>query len=476
MDKKNESRKKSILLVTAVTALFLLSGLNANALTSQSIEKDESSEEAVYDLLVLTPKRFTKQLEPLVEHKNDIGVETKMVSLPVVYEEMFWQGRDKAEKIKYFIKKSHETWGVEYVLLVGGRKNQLPSESWWMPVRYTHLSRHYDNLPEGKFLTDLYFADLYDSENNFCSWDDDNDGVFGEWPINNSAVDTPDLYPDVYVGRLPCRNILDVKIAVDKIINYETNSFHNSNSDRILLIAGDTYINKTPDSIDGEAHTQEALKYMTGFEPVKIFASKGNLKWYNMVKEINRGCDFVFFSGHGSPNSWGTHPPNNSEKWIGHLKLHHMPFLLNRQKLPIVVSASGCFNNMFNVSLTHSEWVYLFGIPSGVPRCWGETLALKPFGGSIAVIASTGFSYESSDIDGDVGGCEWLDIHFFEEYNSSDNQILGECWGDTIKRFLQNFSIDWSDQSKTGDALMAKNVEQWLLIGDPSLKIGGYKK
>jgi len=29
------------------------------------------------------------------------------------------------------------------------------------------------------------------------------------------------------------------------------------------------------------------------------------------------------------------------------------------------------------------------------------------------------------------------------------------------------------DNSIDGDAIIIKNVQQWLLIGDPSLKIGG---
>ena len=144
---------------------------------------------------------------------------------------------------------------------------------------------------------------------------------------------------------------------------------------------------------------------------------------------------------------------------------------------------------MFNVSLGHSEWVYwrnelldkigekldkIFAFPYNVPRCWGASLTLKPYGGCIAVIASTAFSYESSDIDSKNGGCEWLDINFFEQYGVNKVDILGEAWGETVTAFLQNFTINWSNTSSTGDALIVKNVEQWLLIGDPSLKIGGY--
>ena len=71
---------------------------------------------------------------------------------------------------------------------------------------------------------------------------------------------------------------------------------------------------------------------------------------------------------------------------------------------------------------------------------------------------------------------ELLGIGFFGQYGLNNTTILGEIWGNTITTFLQNFSINWDDTSATGDALIAKNAEQWHLIGDPSLMIGGYTK
>jgi len=130
--------------------------------------------------------------------------------------------------------------------------------------------------------------------------------------------------------------------------------------------------------------------------------------------------------------------------------------------------------HMFNVTIFHSEWVYFKGlIPYNIPFCWGWGLVRNPRGGSIATIASTAFSYESPDINRGEGGIEWLDIHFFETY-AKGYDILGEVWARTIDAFLDNFTIDWDDASEKGSALIAKNVEEWLLIGDPSLKIGGY--
>jgi acyl-CoA synthetase (AMP-forming)/AMP-acid ligase II len=64
-------------------------------------------------------------------------------------------------------KDALETWGVKYVLLVGGLKSLIwgnPRENinygakdWRVPVRYANLL---DNDPGG-YISDLYYADIY---------------------------------------------------------------------------------------------------------------------------------------------------------------------------------------------------------------------------------------------------------------------------------------------------------------------------
>jgi len=92
-----------------------------------------------------------------------------------------------------------------------------------IPVRYCHNA---DILGffEPFFISELYYADIYDENGDFSSWDANNNGVFGEWTGNIAEDSNIDLYPDVYVGRLACRNIIEVRIMVDKIIKYETKS------------------------------------------------------------------------------------------------------------------------------------------------------------------------------------------------------------------------------------------------------------
>ena len=126
------------------------------------------------------------------------------------------------------------------------------------------------------FISDLYYADIYDGEANFSSWDSNNDGIFANWQIFTGDKDVLDLCPDLYVGRLPCRNIKEVKIMVNKIINYESSVCDPSWFNKMVLVGGDTF--ETSDSIfEGEVETQKALDYMSGFESTKLWVSNKDI-------------------------------------------------------------------------------------------------------------------------------------------------------------------------------------------------------
>ena len=177
-----------------------------------------------------------------------------------------------------------------------------------------------------KFLSDLYFADIYNEDGTFSSWDDNGNGVFGEWPPGEAAIDHPDLIPDVSLGRIPCLDKRELHIVVQKIIYYENNGCDESWFKTMVVVAGDTYPGRTP-YYDGEVYTQQGLDIMAGFKPVKVWASDGSLKsWVDVISAVNKGCGFLWLSGHGNPKTWGTHPPNDNGTWIQGLRLRNLPF------------------------------------------------------------------------------------------------------------------------------------------------------
>jgi len=183
-----------------------------------------------YDMVVIGPRIFKNSIKPLIEHKNNHGVSTFFKSTESICKPQIfggYKGRDDAEKVKYFIKNAIEDYGIKYVLFIGGMKGQF--FRWYVPVRYSHLDdlSWLQNFTELTYLTDLYFADIYKEGGEFDDWDSNGNGIFAEmkWRLNfiNTSIDLKrvdilDLVPDVYLGRIPCRTIKEVKIIVNKII------------------------------------------------------------------------------------------------------------------------------------------------------------------------------------------------------------------------------------------------------------------
>ncbi|RLF51297.1 MAG: peptidase C25, partial [Thermoplasmata archaeon] len=77
----------------------------------------------VYDMVIIAPSEFSDALQKLVEHKNNYGVKTFLMTTEEIYSK--YNGRDEPEKIKYFIKNAIEQYGIKYVLLVGGLKSLI---------------------------------------------------------------------------------------------------------------------------------------------------------------------------------------------------------------------------------------------------------------------------------------------------------------------------------------------------------------
>ncbi|MFO8132479.1 MAG: C25 family cysteine peptidase [Thermoplasmatota archaeon] len=428
-----------------------------------------------YDLLIVAPQEFTDLLQPLVQHKEDHGLATKLVTTDEVYAAA--NGRDNAEKIKYYIKDAVEDWGVKYVLLAGGLKSLIMGQDWHVPVRYVHNKMS----SEPTYISDLYYADIYDSEGNFSSWDTDQDGVYGEWGF--TGKDQIDGYPDVYVGRLACRNTREMETVVDKIITYETTAAGSEWFNRVVLAAGDTFNDRSGENIlEGEVTTQRTADILDGFDPVKLWWSEGNLQQSKVVDAISQGSGFVHFSGHGSPGMWMgkdfTDDPGG--EYILGLEVYHMQLLQNDGQYGIWV-IGGCHNSMFNATFLDSTLgciQSLTGSPTWywmpVPECFGWWPVKVRGGGAIGTIGCTGLGLGTigdNNQDGIPDCMQFLlgnlELRFFEQYGNDGVDILGEAWGNAISGYNDAFP-PMDDQADM------KTIQEWVLLGDPSLKIGGY--
>jgi hypothetical protein len=228
---------------------------------------------------------------------------------------------------------------------------------------------------------------------------------------------------------------------------------------------------------------------------------------------MSEGCGFAFFSGHGSPGSWGDQypgiPGNRQYGSVTGLTVSNLrsfyPFitdypiwpmdeLSNTNKLPITV-VGGCHNSLFNVSLIPSMiqyytmmlgrnnwmWTYI----QAVPQCWSWYLVQLPETGAIATIGNTGLGWGWEGEFCTVGaGDGWITSQFFRQYGDHYGEegydILGHVFQQTQTSYINQFKDFtlpecWWYPDFGWDEIDQQAVEQWVLLGDPSLKIGGYQ-
>jgi hypothetical protein len=387
-----------------------------------------------YDLLIITPSEFSDELQPLVDHKNNNGISTKLVTL----DEIPSHGADKQEHIKYFIKDAFEDWGITYVLLVGSGvagEEKFPVRNAWV------ASGSYESY----FPSDLYYADFYDGYMDFSDWDADNDGRYAEYPDDNSAVD---MYPDVYLGRLACNDESEVKNVVRKIINFMD---HNKVMKKIVQMGGDTFTDDPDDVYEGEYCNKAVMYNLPGYSTEQLWGSNGQLSKINIIKAINRGVDFVDFSGHGSYMSWATHPPKDDSRWIpddgkynGFLYIN-VPWLFNSKKLPVVF-LNACSCNKFSES----------------PDCLGWSFVQSSYGGAIASYGASGIGYGIQGTAEPERVFGWMNVHTLK--GLYEDKILGDVWGSCIEEYYNTFYYDLEDSDY-------KTLYEYTLFGDPSLAI-----
>jgi len=408
-----------------------------------------------YDFIILSPGEYVNELEDLIIHKNNIGINTKLVTLEEIFQSQYFplEGRDNQEKIKYFIKNAIEKWGITSVLLVGGYHS--------FPTRETHVYVEYFDVDE-PFVCDLYYADIYDADGSFSSWDTNENDVFAEYDWGDShSTDEIDLYPDIYIGRLACIDETEVTNCVNKIINYETGRAYAQDwFTNLVVVGGDTFTDDTWKIDEGEYVNEVVMDILDGFIPEKIWASNGRLSGPSpsgvteISNAINEGCGFVDFSGHGYIDQWATHPHEDKQVWLpkpwGYLN-SYVAKLTNGEKLPIVVLGA-CSTCKFDV----------------IDDCFGWSFLSNPDGGGIGSFGVTTFGYANGGGREITGGfIEEITMNIFKAYKESANDGLsitfGEMWSTAVVDYIcPNMEVrDYA------------TLESWQPFGDPTLAVAG---
>ena len=228
-----------------------------------------SRNEESYDLVILSPSAYLNDLQPLVEHKEDHGLKTKLVCLNEIYDETYFDlsdtyNRDNQEKIKWFIYKSIIEWDVDFVMIVGGYRATmlgLNIPSMQFPVRYSNLVDVGDD-EDLLYPTDQYYSCCIKNDMEFDDWDSNENDRFAEWCF--TGYDTYDPDPDVAFGRLACRSNKEVKDVVAKIIKYENEVYGQTWLNNMLAVSGDGFQDAgyvTPNNVEWNINSLEDGEY-----------------------------------------------------------------------------------------------------------------------------------------------------------------------------------------------------------------------
>gem|GEM_PF-981632 len=419
--------------------------------TAQTLSAPRSES---YDEIIIGPTEYQLDLSDLAAHKTMTGLKARFVSLDDIYSGAIFtvQGRDNPEKIKYFIKSAIESWGIKYVVL-GGDVDKVP-------VREVQIYDGTDDddtsYMDGRWVpADSYYGDIYDSSKAFSSWDENNNGVFGEWNGGywNGMTDHPDIYEDVYVGRLPADNSYELSILVNKIKTYENNTdwswFFNAG-----LAGVDTWVNDgsgVPESEYGLDQTGAVLA-QKNFVLHKLYSTQGTLSPNAINAAVNGGLGIMALSGHGAFDAWG----DESTLYYSN---DYMSGMTNGIKLPMG-SQSACDTGGFD----DESGAYFVYPPGWVGDSMSERFLLVDNGGYISDWGSARLAYGAYGT-GWAGCCSGY-------YERMYYQAFIDGQG-TPGRMLSTGRDSYMADMGINQVIDYKHVMEYNLMGDPSVAIGG---
>jgi hypothetical protein len=169
----------------------------------------QNSEKSISSVLLITSEELKDAWEPFSKWKTSIGKATEILTVKEI--DSRYKGKDIQEKIRLCILDYAESKGTKWVILGGDSeangKGHVPDRD----TKHIVMGRmKYGNIP-----TDLYYI-------SDKSWDDNGDGVYGEWAKDKDAISYSNKW-GTCIGRIPMKTVADVVAYTEKIIAYETN-------------------------------------------------------------------------------------------------------------------------------------------------------------------------------------------------------------------------------------------------------------
>ena len=241
-------------------------------------------------LIMVTPDEYYDGVLPLAQWKTRKGVKTYVAKLS--------ETGSSPPEIKDFLENAYNTWdpAPEFVLLVGDA-NAIPV--------YTGTDNYYARLAGG------------------------------------------DIFNDVFIGRFPASNSLELATMVSKSLNYEENPY---TVDSLWFRKATGIVNNDYDPDDtiyyNDIYHLAELAVENGYVHVDTFTRIDGDNYYDVLQAVNDGRGIVAYRGEGVGNWYPPFdiPPEQTQ---------------NGWKLPIIISTTCATINIDNPSYPYAGEIWL---------------------------------------------------------------------------------------------------------------------
>jgi hypothetical protein len=371
----------------------------------------------VPDMVIISAPEFLAEANRLATHRQTKdNLEVLVVTPSQIYNEFSGGQQDVSAIRDYMAYLKSRSDQLKYLLLFGkgsyDYKDRIDGNTNFVPTYEARSSLN----PLTSYSSDDYFGFLEETE--------------GEWEESRNG----DHDLDIGIGRIPATNIDQAKIAVDKIINYQTsingigdwrrrlvfvaddgdNNLHQRDADRLATLVDTTYAGFNVRKI-----------YLDAYEQVSSPNGESSPKAENaLLDAVDQGVLILNFTGHGAETGW-------MQERI--LTIESISNWKNPNRLPLVVTATCEFGR-------NDDPLIVSG---------AEELMFKSNGGAISLITTARPVFSSSNYTLNLA----LYGSILEKPNGEFQRL-----GDIIK-FTKN------------NALNGANNRNFILLGDPSMRL-----
>ncbi|MFW9990410.1 MAG: C25 family cysteine peptidase, partial [Candidatus Odinarchaeota archaeon] len=426
-------------------------------------ELNEMWYDSKIEMLIITPdgnEAFVNACKPLMEWKNEKGVKTIILSNFSQY-----PGRDDPERIRNMIKSYYEKENIQWVLLAGDAQSDL------IPIRevlnndvgFWGESEKVGGVTDYK-PTDYYYADLTGT------WDSNGNDIFGESTFKTGGQDEIDWIPEVYVGRLPASDEIELAEMINKTLKYETDPYIENWMGRMLLAGGISDVPGEDGDVDGEDEarlTTYIWQHYTQNEMNFTHLCNYNAAYYtppgthsalnqkNFTISINSGYSTVVFAGHGNFDVY------TDKIGVGTFRTIYTSTdasASNNIDMPSLIYASACTTSPYD-SESHDDSI-------------GETLIKRPNSGAIGYIGSLRVTwYMPNDLNLEIMNRANAKL-FWEEFFQNKKYQPGKALYDSKVTYMNSdYFKDERVDAENYDEPERKNLLTYCLLGDPEVDI-----